>query len=108
MVVNLGTHDFSTVINPGEPWTPDSLVAGYRGAYGDFLQKLRTRYGAETTIVAVGAGDRLIASAHLVHRRSADRPVTAPITWSTTDPTAEHPTPRAAPARAVPARPCRP
>lgn len=56
VVVNLGTNDFSTAINPGEPWTPDSLAAGYSSAYGDFLQKLRTRYGAGTTIVAVGAG----------------------------------------------------
>jgi lysophospholipase L1-like esterase len=56
VVVNLGTNDFSTAINPGEPWTPDSLAAGYRSAYGDFLQKLRTRYGAGTAIVAVGAG----------------------------------------------------
>lgn len=56
VVVNLGTNDFSTAINPGEPWTPDSLAAAYRSAYGDFLQKLRTRYGAATTIVAVGAG----------------------------------------------------
>ncbi|WTP27782.1 RICIN domain-containing protein [Streptomyces sp. NBC_00203] len=56
VVVNLGTNDFSTAINPGEPWTPDSLAAAYRSAYGDFLQKLRTRYGATTTIVAVGAG----------------------------------------------------
>ncbi|WP_409474729.1 RICIN domain-containing protein [Streptomyces sp. HC307] len=56
VVVNLGTNDFSTAVNPGEPWTPDSLAAAYRTAYGDFLQKLRTRYGATTTIVAVGAG----------------------------------------------------
>ncbi|MGR4880365.1 RICIN domain-containing protein [Streptomyces sp. LARHCF249] len=56
VVVNLGTNDFSTAVNPGEPWTPDSLADGYRSAYGDFLQKLRTRYGAGTTIVAVGAG----------------------------------------------------
>ena len=56
VVVNLGTNDFSTAINPGEPWTPDSLAAAYRSAYGDFIQKVRTRYGADTTIVAVGAG----------------------------------------------------
>jgi lysophospholipase L1-like esterase len=56
VVVNLGTNDFSTAVNPGEPWTPDSLAVGYRSAYGDFVQKLRTRYGADTTIVAVGAG----------------------------------------------------
>ncbi|WP_461071927.1 RICIN domain-containing protein [Streptomyces pseudoechinosporeus] len=56
VVVNLGTNDFSTAVNPGEPWTPDSLAAAYRNAYGDFVQKLRTRYGADATIVAVGAG----------------------------------------------------
>ncbi|GAA2425474.1 hypothetical protein [Streptomyces coeruleofuscus] len=47
---------FSTAVNPGEPWTPDSLAAAYRGAYGDFLQKPRARYGVATTIVAVGTG----------------------------------------------------
>ncbi|WP_079054008.1 RICIN domain-containing protein [Streptomyces graminilatus] len=56
VVVNLGTNDFSTAVNPGEPWTPESLAAAYRSAYGDFVQKLRARYGADTTIVAVGAG----------------------------------------------------
>ncbi|MDF3144546.1 MULTISPECIES: GDSL-type esterase/lipase family protein [unclassified Streptomyces] len=56
VVVNLGTNDFSTAINPGEPWTSDSLAAGYRTAYDDFIQKLRSRYGDDTTIVAVGAG----------------------------------------------------
>ncbi|GAA4935084.1 hypothetical protein GCM10023237_66760 [Streptomyces coeruleoprunus] len=56
VVVNLGTNDFSTSINPGEPWTPDGLAAAYRSAYGDFLQKLRGRYGSGTTLVAVGAG----------------------------------------------------
>ncbi|MBT2421817.1 hypothetical protein J7F01_10805 [Streptomyces sp. ISL-22] len=56
VVVNLGTNDFSTAINPGEPWTSDSLAAGYRTPYGDFIQRLRTRYGVDTTIVAVGAG----------------------------------------------------
>ncbi|WP_079085770.1 RICIN domain-containing protein [Streptomyces dysideae] len=56
VVVNLGTNDFSTAVKPGEPWTPDNFAAAYRSAYGDFIQKLRTRYGADTTIVAVGAG----------------------------------------------------
>ncbi|MDG6107272.1 cellulose binding domain-containing protein [Dactylosporangium aurantiacum] len=55
VVVYLGTNDFSTAVNPGEPWTADSLVAAYRTAYAAFLQKLRTRYGADTTIVAVGS-----------------------------------------------------
>ncbi|WP_242504282.1 SGNH/GDSL hydrolase family protein [Promicromonospora panici] len=57
VVVYLGTNDFSTALNPGEPWaSPESLAADYRTAYGDFVQKLRTRYGSSTTIVAVGAG----------------------------------------------------
>jgi lysophospholipase L1-like esterase len=57
VVVYLGTNDFSTPLNPGERWTSmDGLVADYRAAYGEFLQKLRARYGADTTIVAVGAG----------------------------------------------------
>ncbi|PWI20757.1 acetylxylan esterase [Streptomyces sp. Act143] len=56
VVVNLGTNDFSTAVNPGEPWTPESLAAAYRSAYTDFLQRLRTRYGSATTVVAVGAG----------------------------------------------------
>jgi len=57
VVVYLGTNDFSTALNPGEQWTTtDSLVAAYRTAYSAFLQKLRARYGANTTIVAVGAG----------------------------------------------------
>lgn len=53
VVVNLGSNDFSD-LTPGEPWTPDSLAAAYRTAYGEFLRKLRTRYGVETTLVAVG------------------------------------------------------
>ncbi|MFI6122524.1 RICIN domain-containing protein [Streptomyces sp. NPDC051064] len=53
VVVNLGANDFSD-LTPGEPWTPDSLAAAYRTAYGEFLRKLRTRYGAGTTLVAVG------------------------------------------------------
>lgn len=56
VVVHLGTNDFSTPVNPGEPWTGESLAAAYRSAYSGFLQKLRTRYGPGTTILAVGAG----------------------------------------------------
>jgi lysophospholipase L1-like esterase len=54
VVVALGTNDFSTAINPGEPWTADSLVAAYKSAYQGFLDKLRAQYGAGTIIV-VGA-----------------------------------------------------
>ncbi|MEV0953885.1 SGNH/GDSL hydrolase family protein [Promicromonospora sp. NPDC050249] len=57
VVVYLGTNDFSTALNPGEQWTThDQLAAAYRTAYGQFVQKLRARYGSDTTIVAVGSG----------------------------------------------------
>ncbi len=51
IVVGLGINDFSTAVNPGEPWTPESLVAAYRDAYHGFLDKLRTRYGPRAIIV---------------------------------------------------------
>ena len=57
VVVYLGTNDFSTALNPGEAWTTQNqLAAAYRTAYGEFVQKLRNRYGSDTTIVAVGSG----------------------------------------------------
>ena len=51
VVVGLGINDFSTAINEGEPWTPESLIAAYRSAYHGFLDKLRARYGPRTIIV---------------------------------------------------------
>ncbi|MDU0287741.1 cellulose binding domain-containing protein [Saccharothrix longispora] len=51
VVVGLGVNDFSTPLNAGEPWTPDSLVSAYKTAYQGFLDTLRARYGAGTTIV---------------------------------------------------------
>lgn len=51
IVIGLGINDFSTAVNPGEPWTPESLAAAYRTAYHAFLDKLRARYGPGTTIV---------------------------------------------------------
>ncbi|MFC6086458.1 SGNH/GDSL hydrolase family protein [Sphaerisporangium aureirubrum] len=51
VVVGLGINDFSTAINPGEPWTPESLTAAYSAAYHAFLDKLRARYGPRTIIV---------------------------------------------------------
>ncbi|GAB2793631.1 SGNH/GDSL hydrolase family protein [Amycolatopsis magusensis] len=51
VVVGLGINDFSTALNPGEPWTPESLVAAYKAAYHGFLDKLRARYGPSTTLV---------------------------------------------------------
>ena len=65
VVVGLGTNDFSTALNPGEQW-PDqqSLVAAYKSAYQGFLDKLRTRYGAGTTIlVSVPEGSGTFADA---------------------------------------------
>ncbi len=49
--MGLGANDFSTAINPGEQWTPESLVAAYKSAYHGFLDKLRAHYGPGTTIV---------------------------------------------------------
>ncbi|MFD1145552.1 SGNH/GDSL hydrolase family protein [Saccharothrix hoggarensis] len=51
VVVGLGINDFSTALNPGEPWTPESLVAAYKTAYHGFLDELRARYGSDTVIV---------------------------------------------------------
>ncbi|WP_219910684.1 cellulose binding domain-containing protein [Saccharothrix carnea] len=65
VVVGLGTNDFSTAINPGEPWTPDSLTAAYRTAYQGFLDKLRTQYGPGTVIV-VSATNLFAATAEQV------------------------------------------
>ncbi|MDT7785286.1 MAG: hypothetical protein QOF58_3705 [Pseudonocardiales bacterium] len=52
IVVGLGTNDFSTALKSGEQW-PDqqSLVTAYKSAYHGFLDKLRARYGAGSTIV---------------------------------------------------------
>jgi lysophospholipase L1-like esterase len=54
VVVDLGTNDFSTPVNAGEPWTPQTLADAYRSAYGSFIAKLRGRYGPGTMIVVVG------------------------------------------------------
>jgi lysophospholipase L1-like esterase len=51
VVIGLGINDFSTDINPGEPWTPESLRAAYHDAYQAFIDKLRARYGPRTYIV---------------------------------------------------------
>ncbi|GAA2669357.1 MULTISPECIES: cellulose binding domain-containing protein [Actinosynnema] len=51
VVVGLGTNDFSTPVNPGEPWTADTLVTAYKAAYQGFLTKLRTTYGPDAVIV---------------------------------------------------------
>lgn len=51
VVVGLGTNDFSTAVNPGEPWSQETLVTAYKTAYQGFIDKLRTQYGASTTIV---------------------------------------------------------
>ncbi|SPL99420.1 Endo-1,4-beta-xylanase A precursor [[Actinomadura] parvosata subsp. kistnae] len=52
VVVGLGINDFSTALNPGEPWADlDALAADYRAAYLGFLDTLRARYGKSTYIV---------------------------------------------------------
>lgn len=51
IVVGLGINDFSTAINPGEQWTPETLVAAYHDAYTAFIDKLRDQYGPRAIIV---------------------------------------------------------
>lgn len=51
VVIGLGVNDFSTAINPGETWTPESLLTAYHDAYQGFLDKIRARYGPRTYIV---------------------------------------------------------
>jgi lysophospholipase L1-like esterase len=51
VVVGLGINDFSTALNPGEQWTPETLIDAYRTAYLGFIAELRARYGPRTTIV---------------------------------------------------------
>lgn len=42
LVIALGTNDFSTKLNPGEPWkTREELHADFEATYQKFLQKLR-------------------------------------------------------------------
>lgn len=44
IVVNLGTNDFSTKLNPGEKWANDAaLRADYRKTYEDFLWRLHAQ-----------------------------------------------------------------
>jgi lysophospholipase L1-like esterase len=44
IVIALGTNDFSTPLNPGEPWkTRDALHTDYEDAYLRFLEHLRIR-----------------------------------------------------------------
>ncbi|MER8224164.1 SGNH/GDSL hydrolase family protein [Streptomyces sp. NPDC094143] len=71
VVVHLGTNDFSTPLNPGEPWTDDTLAAAYRAAYTGFLEKLRTRHGPGTTLLAVGAGPFAAHVEQVVEERAA-------------------------------------
>ncbi|MEO3812062.1 SGNH/GDSL hydrolase family protein [Sphaerisporangium sp. B11E5] len=77
VVVGLGINDFSTAINPGEPWTPESLVAAYRTAYHGFLDKLRARYGPRTVIVVtathVSGTTALADAAQQIVRERHDR-----------------------------------
>ncbi|GHH29378.1 lipase [Lentzea cavernae] len=86
VVVGLGTNDFSTPLNPGEPWaTPEDLVSAYKTAYQGFLDKLRTRYGPRTTIV-VGvpeASGRFADAARQVVQERGDRRV---VHWNHDDP----------------------
>lgn len=52
VVIGLGINDFSTALNPGEPWTTTAqLIAAYQNAYQGFIDRLRAEYGPNTLIV---------------------------------------------------------
>ncbi|WP_433789403.1 polysaccharide deacetylase family protein [Actinoplanes sp. CA-252034] len=52
VVIGLGINDFSTPVHAGERWPDEAaLAADFRGAYLEFLQKIRQRYGHRTRIV---------------------------------------------------------
>lgn len=56
VIIALGTNDFSTGLNPGEPWeTREALQADYVGTYAAFLKMLRARY-ADTHFVIWATG----------------------------------------------------
>ncbi|PRY44490.1 hypothetical protein CLV43_10255 [Umezawaea tangerina] len=94
VVVGLGINDFSTPVGPGERWTPESLVSAYEEAYHGFLDHLRARYGADTTIVvsatAAGGTTTFADSARRVveeHNRRGDGRVHY---WYYDDPRLDH------------------
>ncbi len=51
VVIALGQNDFSTPIQPGEPWTDVSLRSAFKAAYRELIETVRSRYGADTTVV---------------------------------------------------------
>ncbi|WP_456786321.1 cellulose binding domain-containing protein [Cellulomonas sp. P5_C5] len=52
VVVGLGINDFSTALNSNEAWaTPAALREAWVTAYHGFIDTLRARYGADTSIV---------------------------------------------------------
>lgn len=59
IVIGLGTNDFSTPLNPGEPWaTRDALHADYQATYVKFVQGLRARHpGAHFILTATDQMD---------------------------------------------------
>jgi lysophospholipase L1-like esterase len=52
VVIALGTNDFSTPLNPGEPWgTRDELHADFESTYVKFLQTLRAQHPGALLVV---------------------------------------------------------
>ncbi|NEW06529.1 acetylxylan esterase [Paenibacillus sp. SYP-B3998] len=51
VVIELGVNDFSTSLQPNEPYTPETLKAAYKSAYHGFIDKLRGKYGNDTDII---------------------------------------------------------
>lgn len=64
IVVNLGTNDFSTPLQTGEPWSsPESLRTAFRSAYAAFVTRLAARQPQASFVLM--AGDTF--AAHVAH-----------------------------------------
>ncbi|HUQ56490.1 SGNH/GDSL hydrolase family protein [Lentzea sp.] len=86
VVVGLGTNDFSTALRPGEQWpTTESLVAAYKSAYHEFLDKLRARYGS-TTMIVVSVPEASGTFADAVRQVAQERADSRVRHWNYADP----------------------
>jgi lysophospholipase L1-like esterase len=73
IVLALGTNDFSTPLNPGEPWkTRDALHADYETTYVRFLHTLRTLHPDAFLIIwSTGAPEIKGEAANVVQKMKA-------------------------------------
>lgn len=82
IVLQAGNNDFSSDLQPGEPWTnPDQLQKDWQAHYIAQVNQLRQRYGQHTPIIVVSTyiwpHDRLTKAVDAVeaHFASINQPV---------------------------------